>query len=327
MEDEAREGLNRAEQLAARARELAARAEQISQQAADAGQSEEQLAQLERELAQLDEEERSLDAEFDTVFGDDRARTQADDAPRGRAEDRLSGWADRLTERMESFGDRFSEAMSAAFAATALRQARTRSSATSPSTARCPVSVDNFAGKIDVKAGEDRPRARRSRNGTGGRTADRDSITVDIERDDDGVHIRCSSTFPQRPPMGRTSPSPSPRRRRCVITTMGGSIQVDGVGGPVIGETQGGAITSTARWATRRSRRMGGSIAVTEHEGPVTAHTKGGSIRLEGALTGRSTRTPWAARYGSTGSTARVRARTVGGSVHVSGRLRGVCSL
>ena len=324
MEDEAREGLNRAEQLAARARDLAARAEQISQQAADAGQSEEQLAQLERELAQLDEEERSLDAEFDTVFGDDREHPQADDAPRGRAEDRLSGWADRLTERMESFGDRFSEAMSAAFSARPFGKHDTveRDLAVD---AALPVSVHNFAGKIEVKAGgSDRVHVTALRHGW--TEGDRDAITVDIDRDDGGVHIRARSAFPQGHRWANltvTVPATSP----LLLATQGGSIWVDDVGGPVVGETRGGSVHVNGAVGDSSLETMGGSVTVTGHQGPVTARTKGGSVKVEGTLTGTVDASTLGGSIRIDGVDGTVRAETMGGSVQVSGRLRGVCCL
>ncbi len=161
MAEQEREELNRAEQLAARARELAARAEQVSQQAAGAAESEDQLAQLERELADLDEEERKLDVEFADLLAENGPRKEADDAPRER-EERFTGWADRFTERMETLGDRFAEALTGAFAATRSAH-RTRSSATCAVDGALPVSVESFAGKIVVHAGSGRPRPRRRR--------------------------------------------------------------------------------------------------------------------------------------------------------------------
>lgn len=324
MEDQERERLNRAEQLAARARELAARAERVSQQAAEAGESEEQLAQLERELAQLDEEERKLDEEFGTVFADDGEHTQADDAPRGRAEDRLSSWADRLTERMESFGDRFAEAMSAAFSG---RPFGTNDTVDREMTVDSvvPVTVHNFAGKIAVQAGgPDRVHVAAERHGwTDG---DRDAISIDIERDDDGVHVRCRSALPHGhrwANLSITVPPTSP----LLLNTQGGSIRVDAVGGPVVGETKGGSVQVSGAVGAASLETMGGSINVSDHRGAVTARTKGGSIKVQGALTDMVDASTMGGSIRVDGVDGTVRAETMGGSVHVSGLLRGASCL
>jgi hypothetical protein len=321
--EQEREELNRAEQLAARARELAARAEQVSQQAAGAAESEDQLAQLERELADLDEEERKLDVEFADLLAEKGPRNEADDAPRER-EERFTGWADRFTERMETLGDRFAEALTGAFAATPFG-ASDKVERDMPVDGTLPVSVDSFAGKVVVHAGEDdRVHVVAERHG---RTeSDRDSIVVDVERGDDGVKIRCHTSRLARHRwvnLDVTVPKASPT----TIKTLGGAIQVDGTGGSVTAETQGGAIKVNGAVGFATVETLGGSISVTEHDGAVTAHTKGGSVRLSGALNGGVEAETMGGSVRIDGVDGSVRARTVGGSVHVSGRFSGECSL
>ena len=324
MGDQEREGLNRAEHLAARARDLAARAEQVSEQAAGAAQSEEQLAQLERELADLDEEERKLDEEFRELLSENTDRVRTDDDPTGRVEDRMTSWADRLSEHLESIGDRIAEAVTGAFAATPFG-ASDKVERDVLVDGALPVSVDSFAGKVVVHAGQDNSvHVVAERHG---RTeADRDTIVVDVERGDDGVEIRCHTS---RSPRHRwvnldvTVPKASPT----TVKTMGGAIHVEGVGGPVTAETKGGAIKVKGAVGCATVETLGGSVAVTEHEGPVTARTKGGPVRLAGKLTGEVDAETMGGPIRIDGVDGRVRARTMGGPVSVSGRLSGECSL
>jgi len=317
VEEQARDGLNRAEQLAARARELAARAEQVSQQAADAGQSEEQLAQLERELAQLDEEERSLDADFADLL------TDAPESTSGPSGDRSApafGWADRLSALGERIGDAVTSALSAK--PFGIHDTVERDLTVDAAVA---VSVHNFAGKIDVKAGDsDRVHVTALRHGW--TEGDRDAITVDIDRDDDGVHVRSKSAFPRGHRWANltiTVPATSP----LLLTTQGGSIRVSDVGGPVVGETKGGAVHVSGGVGLASLETMGGSIAVTDHRGSVTARTKGGSVKVQGALSDMVDASTMGGSIQIEGVDGTVRAETMGGSVQVSGRLRGACCL
>ena len=318
MEEQEREGLNRAEQLAKRARELAARAEQVSQQAAGAAESEEQLAQLERELAQLDEEERSLDADFADLLTDAPESTSGPDrAPPPPA----FGWAERLS----SLGERIGDAVTSALTAKPLGMGHDTVERDLTVDSVVPVSVHNFAGKIAVQTGEsDRVHVEARRHAwTDG---DRDAISVDIERDDDGVHVRSRSALPHGHrwvSLSITVPPTSP----LLLTTQGGSIRVDRVAGPVVAETKGGAVHVDGAVGVTSVETMGGSIAVSDHKGSVTARTKGGSVKVQGALTDMVDASTMGGSIRIDGVDGTVRAETMGGSVHVSGRMTGACCL
>ena len=319
MEDQEREGLNPAEQLAARARELAARAEQVSRDAAAAAESEEALAQLERELADLDEEERKLDEEFQELLTEnaDSRRTYEDRT--GRAEEQMTSWADRLSERMESIGDRIEKAVTGAFGAKSFAVSD-KVERDIPVDGALPVSVESFAGKIAVHRGQDNcVHVVAERHGW--TEADRDSIVVDVERDGDGVKVRCHTSRRRHRwvSLDVTVPKTSPT----TLKTMGGAIQVDGVGGPVNAETKGGAITVDGAVGRATVDTLGGAVAVTDHVGPVTARTKGGSVKVQGALTDMVDASTMGGSIRIDGVDGTVRAETMGGSVHVEWTLEG----
>lgn len=319
MEDQEREGLNRAEQLAARARELAERAEQVSRRAADAAVSEEELADLERELADLDEEERKLDEEFTGLLAEAGTDERAGAPQSERLEDRMTSWADRLSERMESIGDRIEKKMTAAFGAKSFAVSD-KVERDIPVDGALPVSVESFAGKIAVHHGQDNcVHVVAERHGW--TEADRDSIVVDVERDGDGVKVRCHTSRRRHRwvSLDVTVPKASPT----TLETMGGAIQVDGVGGPVNAETKGGAITVDGAVGRATVDTLGGAVAVTDHVGPVTARTKGGSVRLSGKLTGEVDADTMGGSVRIEGVDGSVRAQTMGGSIHVTGALRG----
>jgi DUF4097 and DUF4098 domain-containing protein YvlB len=324
VEDREREGLNRAEQLAARARELAERAEQVSRQAADAAESEETLAQLERDLADLDEEERRLDEEFTSLLAEGDT-AERDNTHRGeRREDSMSGWADRLSERMESIGARITEAVTSALAATPFGVSdKVERDVTVDGP--LPVSVDSFAGKITVRAGDgNRVHVVAERHGW--TDADRDAIVVDVDRDEQGVHVRArtASTHGHRwVSLEVEVPTASP----LTISTLGGAIRVERVGGPVTATTRGGSIRVDGAVGLASLDTLGGSIMLGEHRGPVRVRTKGGSLKLTGALTGDVDAETMGGSVRIEGVDGTVRAQTMGGSVHVSGRFSGECSL
>ena len=186
------------------------------------------------------------------MFGDDGERPQADDAPRGRAEDRLSGWADRLTERMESFGDRFSEAMAAAFSARPFGKHDTVERDLAVDGA-LPVSVAQLRRQDRGEGGRIRPRARDARSGTAGpkaiatRSPSTSTVTTAACTSAPGARFR-------RATAGRTSPSPSPRRRRCSSPRKAVRSASTTSPAPWSGRPEAVRCTSTGRWATRRSR-------------------------------------------------------------------------
>src|SRR5205085_11505152 len=103
-----------------------------------------------------------------------------------------SGWADRFAERMEAFGARLGDAMTSAFSSRPFGTSDTVEREIAVD-GRIPVEVDSFAGKVSVRSGaSNRVRVRVERHGWSG--ADRDDITVDVDRDEGGVHVRCASS-------------------------------------------------------------------------------------------------------------------------------------
>jgi Putative adhesin len=316
--------LNRSEQLAARAREIAARAQRVSREAADAAASEETLSELERELADLDDEERKLDAEFAGMLADESERDAAEEPPRGRAEDRMSGWADRLAERMESLGNRIGEAMTAAFASRPFgasdRVEREIAVEGAP-----PVTVENFAGKVSVRAG-DAGRVRVVAERHGWTDADRDDITVDLSRSEQEVRVRCDTANPRGHRWASLDVAVPPGSPTAIVT-QGGSIRVEHVGGPVTAETKGGSIRVDGAVGPAALDTLGGSVSVSDHDGSVSARTRGGSVKLSGNLTGNVDADTMGGSVHIDGVDGTVRAQTMGGSVRVSGRLRGDCTM
>jgi hypothetical protein len=321
---EEREGLNRAEELAGRARDLAERAERVAQHAAEAAGSDELLAQLERELADLDEEERKLDEEFTNLRAEESARSTGEESDRPPIGDWVTGWADRFAERMEALGTRIGDAMAGAFASRPFGMSDT---VERDVTVDGPVSVqiDSFAGKITVRPGDaDRVHVVAERHGW--TEADRDDITVDVDRDDRGVHVRCDTSRAHGHrwvSLEVTVPPTSPTR----VTTQGGSIRVERVAGPVTANTRGGSIRVDGAVGASTLETLGGAISVGGHDGPVSAHTKGGSVKLSGKLTDHVEAETMGGSVHVDGVDGAVRAQTMGGSVHVSGRLRGDCTV
>jgi hypothetical protein len=326
--DQEREDLNRAEQLAARARELSQRAAEISERASDAADSEAAMAALERELADLDEEERRLDEEFADLL-DDRTGRASDDVREGestedRTEDRVTSWADRFAERMETLGDRIGEALTGAFA--------TRSFGASDTVERevavdgpLPVTIDSFAGSVSVRPG-DGSRVHVVAERHAWSDAQLDDITIDVRRGEGGVEVRATApaTFGRRwVKLDVIVPRTSPVHAH----TQGGAVRVEGVGGPVTASTQGGAIRVDGAVGVAQLETMGGAVTVSNHQGPVTARTKGGGVKLGGKLGGEVDAETMGGSIQIDGADGAVRAQTMGGSVKVSGALRGDSTL
>ena len=253
----------------------------------------------------------SLDAEFDTVFGETGARA------RGRRRTRAGacrGPAQRLGRPPHRAHGVVRGSLRGSDDRRIRRDVRsahrTRSSATCPSTERSPSRSTTSPARSSSRRA--RPTASTSSpNGTDRTEADRDSIMVDIERGDDGVHdplphvplarhrwVNLDVTVPQGVTRDHQDDGGCDPGRR--------------VGGPVAAETQGGAINVNGAVGDASLETMGGSIAVTEHGARSTVHTKGGSIRSRARSPAGSTRRRWVARSGSTGSTERVRARDDG---------------
>jgi hypothetical protein len=341
--DEEREDLNRADELAARARELSQRAAQISERASDTSDSDAALAALERELADLDEEERKLDEEFGDLLHerrvddddassrdrdhdghDTRARGHHGDEARTSTEERVSSWADRFTERMETLGDRIADALTSAFTS--------RSFGASDTVERevevdgpLPVTVDSFAGSVTVKPGDDtQVRVVAERHAWS--DAQLDEITVDVHRDESGVVVRVRTTMPGGRRWVKLNVS-VPRTSPVHANTQGGAVRVEAVGGPITASTQGGAIRVDGAVGVAQLETMGGSVTVSNHHGPVSARTKGGAVSLGGRLVGEVDAETMGGSIHIEGVDGSVRAATMGGSVKVSGALRGESTL
>jgi hypothetical protein len=319
--DQEREDVNRAEQLAARARELSERAAQMSERAADAADSEAALAALERELADLDEEERKLDEEFAEL---DRDRVPEDNEERVGTEERVTSWADRFAERMETLGDRIGEALTSAFATRPFGASDTIERETAVD-GPVPITVDSFMGSVSVRPGDDS-----SVHVTAERHAwsevNLEDITIDVRRGEDAVEVRATAPAAggrRWVKLDVTVPRTSPVR----VRTQGGAVRVEGVGGPVTASTQGGAIRVDGAVGVAQLDTMGGSVTVSNHDGAVTARTKGGGVKLGGKLAGEVDAETMGGSIQIDGADGPVRAQTMGGSVKVSGSLRGDSTL
>jgi hypothetical protein len=319
--DQEREDLNRAEQLAARARELSARAAEVSERAADAADSEAALAALERELADLDEEERRLDEEFAELGRD---RTPEDDEEQVRTEERVTSWADRFAERMETLGDRIGEALTGAFATRPFGATDTIERETAVD-GPVPVTIESFTGAVTVRPGDD-SRVHVTAERHAWSDAQLDDIAVDIRRSEDGVDVRATAPAPGGRRWVKLDVS-VPRTSVLRVHTQGGAVRVEGVGGPVTASTQGGAIRVDGAAGLAHLDTMGGSVTVSNHQGAVTARTKGGGVKLGGKLAGEVDAETMGGSIQIDGADGPVRAQTMGGSVKVSGALRGDSTL
>ncbi len=331
---------NRMEELAARARELAARAAEMSQQAANAAESEGELATLERELADLDAEERKLDAEFTALLDEDvgndsedaRDPLDADDAARTR-EERLTSWADRLAEHMDTLGDRLTDAFNAAFSSgsfAGFASAGRRGDTVEREVAvggPLPVTIENAAGKVVVRTGDgDTVRVVAERRGAA--VAERGDAAVDVVFDEHGVRVTCEAAHGFPFGHGWVNLDVSvPHTSTVVARTSGGPVVVERVGGLVTASTKGGAIRVAGAVGRADLDTLGGSIVVSDHDGPVHAHTLGGAVKLTGRLTDEVTADTAGGSISVFGVDGVVRAKTSGGSVRASGRFRGESSL
>jgi hypothetical protein len=332
---------NRMEELAARARELAARAEEMSRQAATAAESESELAALERELADLDAEEQKLDAEFTALLDDgvgqqngerERDTGRADDTARTR-EERLTSWADRLAEHMDSLGDRLSEMFNSAFSSGSFAGfgsgARWADTVERDVTVGgpLPVTIENTAGKVLVHVGSD-DAVRVIADRRGAAVAERGDAAVDVVFDDGGVHVTCEAPHSVGFGQGWVNLEVSvPRTSTVTASTQGGPIVVDHVAGIVTASTKGGSIRVAGARGRAEVKTLGGSIVVADHDGPVEAHTMGGSIKLTGHLADEVIADTAGGSISVFGVDGRVVASTTGGSVRASGRFTGSSSL
>jgi len=100
-------------------------------------------------------------------------------------------------------------------------------------------------------------------------------LIEDVDGDLDGSTMGGSVTY--RNVTGRSSTS---QQDPLVISTMGGSIEVDGAPGGASLETKGGSIEVNRAGNFVDAETMGGSITIREVDGWVDASTKGGSVEV-----------------------------------------------
>ena len=249
------------DEIAKRAMELAARAEELARHAHETAGIDEQLAQLEAELDALDAEEAGLFAE-----DPDEAHT------RGHA-DTPPHWADVLTDRVGSLGDRIGLLVEQVTDAAMQRVEAKLATDVDETTEEHAVDVAG-PGTVRVQshAGSVRVIAHAANTVTvvarGRKPVDQRSL-VDVAVNNGVVTIN-----------GRTSRRLHGRGVRLevgvpvgttlTITTGAGSVRAHGVRGPA------------------DVRTGGGSIELTDVDGAVSARTGGGGITVEGRVCGDS---------------------------------------
>ena len=301
------------EELARRARELAARAEALAQHAHEAGEVDEELRKLEAELAALDEEQARLDQDLGDFVQPPEEAEPVRDPEEG------------FTFRLGNLGERIADIVNVALSSVTKLGVADMIERTIDVAEAVPVTVESFAGSINVAAG---PHGRVSvvaeRRGLD--DADLEHISVDAMKGDDGVRIVARTDSPRR---GRhwvkltiTVPPGTPTN----LSTRGGSVKVDGTGAAVTARTAGGSIRTTGTSGAAELETAGGSIRATDHGGPVRANTMGGSITLTGHLLGVDA-TTIGGSIRIDGAYGPVAASTKGGSITVSGRLLEASSL
>ena len=269
------------DEIAKRAMELSARAEELARHAHETAGIDEQLARLEAELDALDAEEASL-------YEDDGAAETASERPAGDSGD--YAWADQLTERVGNLGDRIGalveqvteaamQRVEVALAGDAPDSVDEQQTVDVPTGAQ--VRIDSFGGSVHVQGHAD---AVLSVVARGRRLPDQDALVdVDVR---DGV-VQLTVRGPRRwRGRGVRLDVQVPAGTDLTISTGGGNVQVDGVGGAVDIRTGGGSIRLGDARRQARLTTGGGSIDVTGLEGTVTARTGGGSIAVTGLLSG-----------------------------------------
>jgi hypothetical protein len=269
-----------AEQVAKQAMDLAARAEELARHAHETAGIDTQLAQLEAELGALDAEEAGLIAS---------GYPATEDEDGGGAHD----WADQLTERVGSLGDRIGVLVDQ------VTEAAMRRVDDSLSDEGGAAMVEEHAVDVDDPALVDIDSNGGSVRVTSHAT---DSVTVtararrlkdqarlaEVVATERGVSIRAHSPrlWPSR---GIRLDVRVPERSELVVNTGGGSVSVDDVHGPAELRTGGGSIRLHGAQDHAKLTTGGGSIELSDFDGSVEANTGGGSITIAARLTGHST--------------------------------------
>ena len=292
------------DEVAKRAMELAARAEELARHAHETAGIDEQLAQLEAELDALDAEEAALRGDGSRVGDEPRStpRTSPD-------------WADALTERVGSLGDRIGELVEQVTDAALHRVESKFATDAGDEVEEHSMAVDhvrnvrisNYGGAVNVTATDDDTVSVTAR----GRKAPDQSQLVYVELAGDVVTV--------------TAPSPRRWRGRGVrldvrvpvdsavaVVTGGGGVRVNDVHGATDLRTGGGSISVRGGRQRVTATTGGGSIELTDFEGVVNARTGGGSVSIEGRLSGTSS-----VRTGGGNITVRVAEET---AIRVDGR-------
>ncbi len=101
------------------------------------------------------------------------------------------------------------------------------------------------------------------------------------------------------------------------VSTAGGSIQSDNIGGNVVAATSGGRIQLSKVGGQVKARTSGGSIALEKALGDADLRTSGGSIKV-GLVDGRVNASTSGGSISVEGAKGNLRARTSGGSVSAS---------
>jgi hypothetical protein len=166
------------------------------------------------------------------------------------------------------------------------------------------VTVDNFAGEVVVRAGED-GRIRVAATKRAAREKDLDDIQVRMNGRDGGMEIITDR------PSGLQNLSveleiTAPANTQVDVRTGGGDVNVRGIEGEIEANTGGGSIEVRDASSDVRVETGGGDIEVWGASGAIEARTGGGSIEVRDAL-------------------GLARLETGGGSIDYEGRTQGSC--
>ena len=269
-----------ADEVAKRAMELAARAEELARHAHETADIDEQLAQLEAELDALDAEEAAL-------RGDD---SDPSDEPR-ESRHTSSDWADALTERVGSIGDRIGELVEQVTDAAMHRVEFRLASDVGDDVEEHSVAVEkpgevrvsNYGGAVHVAAHDANTVTVTAR----GRKNVDQSHLVDVEVAGDVVTLTARSPRRWRG-RGVRLELMVPAESSLAVVTGGGGVRVEDVHGTADLRTGGGSVHLRGARQRAEVSTGGGSIELSDFDGAVNARTGGGSIRIDGRLTGTS---------------------------------------
>jgi hypothetical protein len=277
--------LTKAEEIAKQAAQLAARAEELARRAHEVAGIDEQLSHLERELADLDAEERTLDA--DLIADTDDSQDAADDRDNGRdhlsaGQRRILDLADTFGTRLEGLGDTIADVVNNAIASIP-KGFESNVELEQEVNGATPLVVTNQGGSINVVKGADtvvRVRANRRSPRPGS------EAPVVCELRDGAVHVEVKQgmRWPNITRLDVEVPEGSP----IDLKMGGGSVNIEGVQGPVAAKTGGGSIAISDAVGTVVATSGGGSIAINNLKGSIAARTGGGTVRVSGHLTGDS---------------------------------------